>query len=204
VADTIFQALARFFRDYGYWTVFFGVMLENAGIPVPGETVLLFAGFLAYHGHLRLGRAILTAIVGATIGDSLGYLIGHVGGTALISRLRGRFFMSERRYDRAQRLVLKHGYWAVFVARFITGLRMLAGPFAGAFLMPYPRFLMFNFAGAVVWAIVIGGVGFVFGSNWARLVHLFKEADLTILVIVAGGLAIAGVIHLRRQKKAGQ
>ncbi len=79
---------------------------------------------------------------GATIGDSLGYLIGRVGGTALIGKLRGRFFMSERRYDRAQRLVLSHGYWAVFVARFITGLRMLAGPFAGAFLMPYPRFLM--------------------------------------------------------------
>ncbi|HEV2493811.1 MAG TPA: DedA family protein [Terriglobia bacterium] len=201
MADTIFQTLAHFFHEYGYWTIFFGVMLENAGLPVPGETVLLFAGFLAYHGHLHLGRAIVTAILGATIGDSCGYLIGRVGGTALISKLRGRFLMSVRRYDRAQRLVLTHGHWAVFIGRFITGLRFLAGPFAGAFLMPYPRFLLFNFTGAVVWAATIGGVGFVFGGNWARLVRLFKEADLAILIIVAAAV-VGYVVYLRRRKHA--
>jgi membrane protein DedA with SNARE-associated domain len=198
VADTIFQTLAHFFREYGYWTIFFGVMLENAGLPVPGETVLLFAGFLAYHGHLHLGRAIATAILGATIGDSLGYLVGRVGGTALISKLRGRFLMSAQRYDRAQKLVLNHGHWAVFIGRFITGLRFLAGPFAGAFLMPYPRFLLFNVTGAVVWAATIGGVGFLFGGNWAKLVRLFKDADLAILIIVVAAIAVAYMIWRRR------
>jgi len=201
VADTIFQTLSRFFQSYGYWVVFFGIMLENAGLPVPGETVLLFAGFLAFHGQLHLSRAILTAIAGATIGDSLGYAIGHFGGTALVRRLRGRFLMSARHYDRAQALVLKHGHWAVFVARFITGLRVLAGPFAGAFLMPYPRFLLFNFSGAVVWAITIGCAGFLFGSNWGRLVRLVKAADLVILALVALGAVVAGVVYARRQKK---
>ena len=202
VADTIFQTLSRFFQSYGYWVVFFGIMLENAGLPVPGETVLLFAGFLAFHGQLHLSRAILTAIAGATIGDSLGYAIGHFGGTALVRRLRGRFLMSARHYDRAQALVLKHGHWAVFVARFITGLRVLAGPFAGAFLMPYPRFLLFNFSGAVVWAITIGYVGFLFGSNWGRLVRLFKEADLVILAIVLLGAVVAIIVSFRRRRRA--
>jgi len=201
VADTIFQTLSHFFQSYGYWVIFFGVMLENAGVPVPGETVLLFAGFLAFHGQLRLNRAILTAIAGATIGDSLGYAVGHFGGTALVRRLRGRFLMSARHYDRAQTLVLKHGHWAVFVARFITGLRVLAGPFAGAFLMPYPRFLLFNFSGAVVWAITIGCAGFLFGSNWGRLVRLVKAADLVILALVVVGAVVAGFIYARRQKK---
>ncbi len=185
MADTIFQTLSHFFQSYGYWVIFFGVMLENAGVPVPGETVLLFAGFLAFHGQLRLNRAILTAIAGATIGDSLGYAV----------------VMSARHYDRAQALVLKHGHWAVFVARFITGLRVLAGPFAGAFLMPYPRFLLFNFSGAVVWAITIGCAGFLFGSNWGRLVRLVKAADLVILALVALGAVVAGVVYARRQKK---
>ena len=202
VADTIFQTLSHFFQSYGYWVIFFGVMLENAGVPVPGETVLLFAGFLAFHGQLRLNRAILTAIAGATIGDSLGYAVGHFGGTALVRRLRGRFLMSARHYDRAQALVLKHGHWAVFVARFITGLRVLAGPFAGAFLMPYPRFLLFNFSGAVVWAITIGYVGFLFGSNWGRLVRLFKEADLVILAIVLLGAVVAIIVSFRRRRRA--
>ena len=201
MADTIFQTLSRFFQTYGYWVIFFGVMLENAGVPVPGETVLLFAGFLAFHGQLRLNRAILTAIAGATIGDSLGYAVGHFGGTALVRRLRGRFLMSARHYDRAQALVLKHGHWAVFVARFITGLRVLAGPFAGAFLMPYPRFLLFNFSGAVIWAITIGCAGFLFGSNWGRLVRLVKAADLAILALAVVGAVVAGFIYARRQKK---
>ena len=193
--------LSRFFAAYGYWVIFFGVMLENAGLPVPGETVLLFAGFLAFHGHLRLSRAILTAIAGATIGDSLGYLVGYVGGTALVRKLRGRFLLSARRYDRAQALVLKHGHWAVFVARFITGLRVLAGPFAGAFSMPYPRFLLFNFSGAVVWAITIGWAGFLFGSNWERLVRWVKEVDLAILAVGLLLVVIAIFINLRRQKR---
>ena len=201
MADTIFQTLSHFFQSYGYWVIFFGVMLENAGVPVPGETVLLFAGFLAFHGQLRLNRAILTAIAGATIGDSLGYAVGHFGGTALVRRLRGRFLMPARHYDRAQALVLKRGHWAVFVARFITGLRVLAGPFAGAFLMPYPRFLLFNFSGAVVWAITIGCAGFLFGSNWGRLVRLVKAADLVILALVVVGAVVAGFIYARRQKK---
>jgi membrane-associated protein len=112
--------------------------------------------------------------------------------------------MSARHYDRAQALVLKHGHWAVFVARFITGLRVLAGPFAGAFLMPYPRFLLFNFSGAVIWATTIGCAGFLFGSNWGRLVRLFKAADLVILALVVLGAVIAGVIYARRRKKASK
>jgi len=199
VAQTLFQTLNHFFATYGYWVVFFGVMLENAGLPVPGETVLLFAGFLAYHGQLRLGRAILTAIAGATIGDSLGYAIGRKGGTALIRRLRGRFLVPARHYDRAQAFVLKHGHWAVFVARFITGVRVLAGPFAGAFLMPYPGFLAFNFSGAVVWAATIGMVGYFFGSNWDRLVRVFKRADLAILAVVV--VAVAGRLLMMANKK---
>jgi len=83
VADVLFQILSDFFARYGYWVVFFGVMLENAGLPVPGETVLLFSGFLAYQGEVHLWRAIATAVAGATVGDSLGYCLGRFGGAAL-------------------------------------------------------------------------------------------------------------------------
>ena len=79
--ESIFQTLTDFFARYGYWVVFFGVMLENGGLPLPGETVLLFAGFLAYQGQIQLVWAIGTAIAGATLGDSLGYTLGRYGGT---------------------------------------------------------------------------------------------------------------------------
>ena len=202
VADKAFQLLSDFFACYGYSVVFFGVMLENSGLPVPGETVLLFSGFLAYHGRLSLFRAIFTAIAGATLGDSLGYLVGRWGGTALVNRYRDRFLLSARRFDRAQALILRFGHWAVFVARFITGLRVIAGPLAGAFLMPYPRFLLANFSGAVVWAFTIGWAGYLFGSNWQRLVHLFKQVDTAILVAVAVVVLIVWVVY--RRKSSGQ
>lgn len=203
VADTAFQLLSSFFARYGYWAVFLGVMLENAGLPVPGETVLLFSGFLAYHARLSLGRAIITAIAGATLGDSIGYLVGRWGGTALVSRYGGRLLLSRRRFDRAQAIFLRQGHWAVFVARFITGLRVIAGPLAGAFLMPYPRFLLFNFTGAVVWAFTIGWVGFVFGSNWKRLVHLFKQVDYTVLLAVVSVALTVWIVYHRRNKSSG-
>jgi membrane protein DedA with SNARE-associated domain len=200
VADTAFQLLSEFFARYGYWVVFFGVMLENSGLPIPGETVLLFSGFLAYHGRLSLSRAILTAITGATLGDSLGYLIGRWGGTALINRFRGRFLLSTRHFHRAEGMILRFGHWAVFVARFITGVRVLAGPLAGAFLMPYPRFLLANFSGAVVWAVTIGWVGYLFGSNWQSLLHLFKQVDTAILLAVVAVAFLVWVVYYRKSR----
>lgn len=199
MAETVFHHLADFFAHYGYWTVFFGVMVENAGLPVPGETILLFSGFLAYHGHLNLWRAILTAIAGATLGDNLGYLIGRWGGTKLLRRLRGKPFFPARQFDSAQAALQRYGHWAVFAARFITGLRVLAGPFAGAFLMPYPRFLIANFSGAVLWAAVIGYVGFAFGGNWPRIVRLVKEADIVTLIAVAAAV-IVWIVWRRKGK----
>ena len=109
MAHTIFQTLSDFFSRYGYWVVFFGVMLENAGIPIPGETVLLFAGFLAYHGEIDLFPSILVAIAGATLGDSIGFLIGHYGGRPFVDRFIRRFPIVRKSFDHSQELFLKYG-----------------------------------------------------------------------------------------------
>ena len=201
--ESLFQTLTDFFARYGYWVIFFGVMLENGGLPLPGETVLLFAGFLAYQGELRLVWAIGIAIAGATLGDSLGYMLGRLGGTAFFERYVMRFKFLARRFENSRSLFLKHGHWAVFTGRFITGLRVFAGPLAGLFKMPYPRFFFFNFTGAVVWATAIGCVGFLFGDNWDNLVHVVKDIHRVTLDLVAV-LALVGLIfYLRRRTKRG-
>ena len=201
--ESLFQTLTDFFARYGYWVIFFGVMLENGGLPLPGETVLLFAGFLAYQGELRLVWAIGIAIAGATLGDSLGYTLGRLGGTTFFERYVKRFKFLARRFENSRSLFLKHGHWAVFTGRFITGLRVFAGPLAGLFKMPYPRFFFFNFTGAVVWATAIGCVGFLFGDNWDNLVHVVKDIHRVTLDLVAV-LALVGLIfYLRRRTKRG-
>lgn len=202
MADSIFQILSHFFEDYGYWVVFFGVMLENAGLPVPGETVLIFSGFLAYHGEVRLGRAILTAIAGATVGDSLGYCLGRFGGAAFFERYVRSFRTLSRQFDRSQALFLKHGHWAVFVGRFITGLRVFAGPLAGIFRLPYHRFLFFNFTGAIAWATTFGCVGFLFGSSWERLVRVVQRLHGVILGAAIIVVFVAGVFWYWRRRKS--
>ena len=201
--ESLFQTLTDFFAHYGYWVVFFGVMLENGGLPLPGETVLLFAGFLAYQGELRLGWAIGTAIAGATVGDSLGYTLGRFGGNPFFDRYVLRFKFVARRFEYSKSLFLKHGHWAVFTGRFITGLRVFAGPLAGLFKMPYARFLLFNFTGAVVWATAIGFVGFLLGDNWNNLAHVVKDIDHAALGLVAVLALVTLIFYLRRRAKTG-
>jgi len=201
VAEAIFATLARFFANYGYWVIFFGVMLENAGLPVPGETVLLFAGFLAYHGEVGLGKAIVLGIVGASLGDSLGYCLGRYAGTPFVNRYVRKFSRLSRRFDQAQTHFRAHGHWAVFVGRFITGLRVFAGPLAGMFQMRYPRFLFFNFSGAVLWATTITSVGFLFGSSWENLVELIGKFHRVSLIAAGLALVVVGIIYFKRRRE---
>jgi membrane protein DedA with SNARE-associated domain len=200
VANTIFQTLSEFFARYGYWVVFFGVMAENVGFPFPGETVLLFAGYLAYQGKIQILPAILTAIAGATTGASGGFWLGRYGGPSVVNRFLGRFPRFAKQYDDSKKLFLKHGQWAVFAARFITGLRIFAGILAGVLQMPFSIFLLFSFAGAVCWALIIGYIGFLFGSNWGKLVNFVSRLNRIALVIVAGCAVVLLLIHLFRRK----
>lgn len=203
MAETIFQTLTVFFARYGLWVIFFGVMLENAGLPVPGETILLFAGFLAYQGEVHLWRAMLTGIVAASVGDSLGYLLGRYAGERFVKLVR-RFRFLARQFDKAQAQFRKHGHWAVFVGRFITGLRVFAGPLAGMFRMPYPRFILFNFGGATIWGITIVSVGFLFGGSWDSLVEFVEKFHrLTLIVVAIAVLAGALIYSLRWRKRKG-
>ncbi len=196
VANSIFHILSDFFARYGYWAVFFGVMLENIGVPVPGETVLLFAGFLAYQGKIQIIPAMLTAMAGATVGACLGFAAGRYAGAAMVGRFLGRFPRIAKRYDEAHQTFIKYGQWTVFAARFVTGLRVFAGLLAGALRMSFLDFLLFTFGGAACWAMVIGCVGYLFGSSWGRLVSIVGGLNRIALIALAGCVAVLLVVYL--------
>ncbi|MFI5175393.1 MAG: DedA family protein [Terriglobia bacterium] len=201
----IFQEMVHLFVLYGYWTVFFGVMLENTGIPVPGETVLLVASFLSAHSNaveLKIEWIIIIAICGATLGDNLGYWIGRRGGRPFLERHAKRFFIRKHHIEQAEGVFQRYGTWTVFFARFITGLRVVAGPFAGVLQLPWPRFLLFNFSGAVLWATAISLAGYFFGSEWPLLLKIIKRFNLVVLVAF---ILLVCFLYLRhRSKHAGK
>jgi membrane protein DedA with SNARE-associated domain len=174
---------------YGYWAVAAALLLENAGLPVPGETILLLASFLAFtERDLQLGWIILIATVAATVGDNLGYFAGQYGGRPLIERYRHLFLIGDRTIARGEKLFERYGAATILFARFVFGMRIIAGPLAGALRMPWRRFAVFNLLGAGLWVTAIAFAGYVFGSRWNLLMHFMKRFDLAlaaVLVVVA-------------------
>jgi membrane protein DedA with SNARE-associated domain len=175
--------------QYGYWAVAVGLLLENAGIPVPGETILLLASFLAFSEHaLELRWIIVVGTIAATLGDNLGFALGYYGGRPLLERYQSFFRIRAANLARGERIFARYGPVTVFFARFVFGMRIIAGPLAGVLRMPWRKFLLFNFLGAVLWVTVIAGVGYLFGRHWQALVHDLRIFDIVVLVVAVLGI----------------
>jgi membrane protein DedA with SNARE-associated domain len=190
MTHSILDLLRNAVVHYGYWAVGAALLLENAGVPVPGETVLLLASFLAYSEHdLRLPWIIVVATVAATVGDNLGFALGYYGGRPLLDRYQAFFRIRHTTVARGEELFARYGALTIFFARFVFGMRIIAGPLAGVLRMPWRKFSLFNFLGAGLWVTVISSVGYLFGRHWDRLERVLKRFDLSAAVVVLLGAA---------------
>jgi len=186
----LFPILERYFHEHGYLTVFFTLLLENAGVPVPGETVLLLASYLCFTQHdVRLPYIILIGIAAATLGDNTGYAVGHRGGRPLLERYRYLFRISPHHLRRGEKLFARYGAVTVFFARFVFGMRVIAGPLAGVLCMPWKKCVFYNAAGATLWVTAIACIGYFFGQHQDALLK-----DLWDFQWLAAGIAILGAV----------
>ena len=185
--------------NWGYLGIFVCVFVGNLGIPVPEETVVLVAGFLAGREILELKTVYVVVVLSAITGDSCGYLLGRTGGQRLLERLAGQFEFVRTRYVRIQTFFETHGPKAVFMARFITGARFMAGPMAGAAGMAFWRFLGWNVLGALVWCALMVGIGYLVVDEVWRVIHLTHRAGQIAGVIVVV-LAVALYLFFRREE----
>jgi membrane-associated protein len=191
--------IRQFLLEWGYWTVALGLLLENSGVPVPGETILILASVLSYNTHeLRLPWIIVVGTIAATTGDNIGYWIGRKGGRPLLERWKRFFRISTTHVQIGETLIAKHGPLAIFFARFVAGARIVAGPLAGVLMMEWKRFALFNFLGAVTWVSVIAGVAYAFGSQLDRLLGYVSDFNWIILGLVA--VAITYFVWRQRRK----
>jgi membrane protein DedA with SNARE-associated domain len=191
--------LTDLFANYGYAVVFIGMFLENAGLPVPGETMLLAGAALSRYGSLKLSWVVLAAIAGATLGDNLGFFIGRRGGRALVERYGALFGMTSARLTQFDRFFDRHGAKTVFVARFISGLRVFGAILAGASRLSWSRFLVFNALGAIVWAVTFGAVGYALGYSWHTLEQWIGRSGLILLVLI-GVIGALAMLRARRRR----
>jgi len=197
------ELIEHYMLIYGYWAVFFGVMLENAGVPIPGETILLIAGYFASRGQFHLALVMLIAASGAVVGDNIGFAIGHHYGRSVLLRF-GRFvFLTPKRLEHMENYFESHGNKTILVARFITGLRVFAALLAGASgKMRWRVFFIYNVAGAILWSVVITTLGYLFGQSLPLLVKWVGRSGTVLLIAVI----IVGVIvwRIRARRKESE
>jgi membrane protein DedA with SNARE-associated domain len=188
---------------YGYLAVFFGVMLESFGVPLPGETVLLLSGALAHQGVLDFGDAIVFGVLGAVVGDQLGYWAGRRGGRAFVLRW-GRFVLvTPERLGRAEAFFDRHGGRAVFLARFVSGLRVFGALVAGTSRMPWGRFALYNALGGAVWATAAVSVGYFLWGSISLVEHWVGRASLLLSAALALALLLSGVYRWVSRGRSG-
>ena len=138
-------------EHYGYLAVGGLVLLEDFGVPVPGEVLLIAAAVFAGSGNMNIAVVFVVAVLGAIIGDNIGFAIGHFGGRPLAERFGRYILLTPERLDRAEGFFNRHGGKVVTVARFIEGLRQINGLLAGIAGMHWLTFLGYNALGAVLW-----------------------------------------------------
>lgn len=193
-------------HQYGYWAVFIGILLENLGIPLPGETVTLVGGFLAGSGQLNYWFVLTSAILGAVIGGTCGYWIGRYTGWPFLLRL-GRFLrIPEERLEDSKNKFSENAGKAVFFGRFIALLRILAGLLAGISEMSYGKFFLYNLAGAIVWASVMVTSSFFLGRivSLEQLVALAGQFTLVALLTVIAWIVVPLWLESRQVKSVAK
>ena len=172
-------------ENYGYVIVLFGVMLGTMGIPFPSAAILLAAGVLVQQGHLDLRGAILFGILGAIIGNQIGYWIGHRAGRPFVLKWGQYVKLTQERLERVEGLFTRHGGKAVFAARFFSLSRLLEALVAGMSRMPWGTFLFYSVLSGTVWATAVVLVGYFFGESWGSAQGWSERAPL-LLVLVLG------------------
>src|SRR5690348_9266024 len=193
------NALSSPLQHYGVWAIGLLIMLEDFGIPVPGETILIAGAVYAGAGRLNVLAVGVVGFIAAIIGDNIGFAIGHFGGRALALRWGKYVFLTEERLNKAESFFDRRGAIVITFARFVEGLRQANGIIAGITGMHWLRFLIFNAIGAALWVGTWITIGYFAGNNITTVYHyitLYSYYVLAGLVVL-----IVGYIVWRRRRR---
>jgi membrane protein DedA with SNARE-associated domain len=204
----IFGTLAPILNNYGYLAVGGLVLVEDFGIPVPGETILIAASLYAGAGRLNVVAVGIIAWICAVLGDNIGFLIGHFGGRRLALKYGKYVFLTSARLDKAEHFFEHHGGKIIVAARFIEGLRQANGIVAGITGMHWKRFIPFNALGAALWVGLWVSVGYLAGNHITTIYEQITRYSLYVLIVLA--VAVVALIgwrvrrHLRERRERAE
>jgi membrane protein DedA with SNARE-associated domain len=195
----VFNSLEPTLRHYGYAAVGAVLFLEDFGIPVPGETMLIAAALYAGIGGLNIWLVAVVAVIAAIIGDNVGFLIGHFGGRVVLDRYGKYVMLTSSRLDRVEDFFRRRGVWVVAIARFVEGLRQANGLIAGSVGMAWKKFFMANVIGAAAWVACWASLGYLAGNHVGTIAHYFTYFAIVVAVLVVAVVTRHVVVHRRRR-----
>jgi membrane protein DedA with SNARE-associated domain len=204
VLQYILDLVARL-GHWSYLVIFLAAALESAaflGLLIPGESIMLASGFFAHQGLLELDAVIVVGIVGAILGDNIGYQLGSHLGREWLLRHGTRFGLKPKRLDKAETFFARHGAKAVFFGRFVGFARALVPFLAGASRMSYRQFIVYNAIGAVLWTLACVLLGYFLGASWRVAEQWISRTGLIIGVALAAA-AIGMWVRGRRTRSSG-
>jgi membrane protein DedA with SNARE-associated domain len=194
-------AVAPVLDNYGYLAVAGLIMVENFGVPAPGETILVAASVYAGTGRLSIVAVGLIAVLAAVAGNCIGYAIGYFGGHALVLRYGRYVFLTRERLEKTERFFDQHGGLVVAAARFFEGLRQAAGIIAGTVEMPWRRFLVFTTIGAAAWVGLWAPLGYLAGNHIGTIYADIVRYSLYLLIALAVLVAAWIIRTVRRRRR---
>jgi membrane protein DedA with SNARE-associated domain len=195
VPHGLIAAVTHYVEHYGYLAVALGILLEDFGLPAPGETLLITGAIGASTGALNIYLLLLLAWIGAVVGDNIGYAIGHFGGHHLLVRFGSRIGITNDRLNQVERFFDHYGGWVIVFARFVVILRQFNGIVAGTLGMHWLHFLALNAIGAALWVGFWGIFAYWLGKGVLIYVHELHQLT-PILAIFAILFLVGGAVFL--------
>jgi membrane protein DedA with SNARE-associated domain len=197
----VLRSLEPTLNHYGYLAVAGLVLIEDFGIPVPGETVLIVGAVYAGSGRLSIVLVALLGFLGAVVGDNIGFAIGHFAGREIVERWGRYILLTPERLDKATAFFERHGGKIIVVARFVEGLRQANGIVAGTAGMHWARFLFFNAIGAALWVGVWASIGYFSGSHIDTIYNDATRYSTYLAIVVVVLILFLIVRHLMRRRR---
>lgn len=192
--------LMHLLQQYGYIGIFIFLMLGIVGLPLPDEIMMTFLGYLTSVGRLHLFWTFTSAFLGSICGITFSYLLGLKLGLPFLKRYGSRFFITPKRLQTSQRLFHKYGHALLFVSYFIPGVRHVTAYLSGISHIPYFRFALYAYLGAVFWCATFIGMGHILGANWELLfvmLHRYGFWGLFLLIPIV----LLWILYKRKRRQ---
>jgi membrane protein DedA with SNARE-associated domain len=184
--EALLVNLVAYIGAWGYWAVFWGMVLANANIPLPSEVVLGFAGYLVFAGRFDFVPMVAVATIGGVFGSVVSYLVGYYSGPGVVRRYGRYVLLSPGKLRLAEQWFERYGVVVAFYGRLVPLVRAFVSLPAGFARMNFGRFFLYTVAGSLLWSAGLVYLGMVFGENWRQLHNYVDEAVIAVAFLAAG------------------